>query len=199
MCPSPSSRPSWSCPRRRCAPPSCGCSRRSSSTRPRLFPTLEYTFKHALTHDVAYGSLLTGRRRALHARAMESLERLNADRLSEQVERLAHHAVRGEIVGARPSTISARRGRRPSSRAANQEAVALLDQALQALTHIPEGRSKLEQAIDIRLELRPPLLQLGPPARRAPALQGGGAARRRAGRRVASRCACTAISSTTTI
>src|SRR4029434_11039294 len=64
---------------------------------PTLFPPLEYTCKHALTHDVAYGSLLTGRRRALHARAMESLERLNADRLSEQVERLAHHAVRGEI------------------------------------------------------------------------------------------------------
>jgi class 3 adenylate cyclase len=125
-----------------------------------LFPTLEYTFKHALTHDVAYGSLLTGRRRALHARAMESLERLNADRLSEQVERLAHHAVRGEIWGKAIDYLR-QAGAKAVSRAANQEAVALLDQALQALTHIPEGRSKLEQAIDIRLELRPPLLQLG--------------------------------------
>src|SRR6266542_3477849 len=125
-----------------------------------LFPTLEYTFKHALTHDVAYGSLLTGRRRALHGRAMESLERLNADRLSEQVERLAHHAVRGEIWSKAIDYLR-QAGVKAVSRAANQKAVALLDQALQALTHIPEGRGKLEQAIDIRLELRPPLLQLG--------------------------------------
>ena len=125
-----------------------------------LFPTLEYTFKHALTHDVAYGSLLTGRRRALHARAMEALERLNADRLSEHVERLAHHAVRGEIW-EKSITYLRQAGAKAVSRAANQEAVALLDQALQVLTHLPEGQAKLEQSIDIRLELRPPLLQLG--------------------------------------
>ena len=41
----------------------------------RLFPELEYTFKHALTHEVAYGSLLQERRRALHARLVEALER----------------------------------------------------------------------------------------------------------------------------
>jgi class 3 adenylate cyclase/tetratricopeptide (TPR) repeat protein len=125
-----------------------------------LFPALEYTFKHALTHDVAYGSLLSGRRRALHARTMESLERINADRLSEHVERLAHHAVRGEIWD-KAITYLRQAGAKAVSRAANQEAVAFLDQALQALTHLPEGRSKLEQSIDIRLELRPPLLQLG--------------------------------------
>ena len=125
-----------------------------------LFPTLEYTFKHALTHDVAYGSLLTGRRRAQHGRAMESLERLNADRLGEQVERLAHHAVRGEIWDKAINYLR-QAGAKAVSRAANQEAVSLLDQALQALTHLPEGRAKLEQSIDIRLELRPPLLQLG--------------------------------------
>jgi hypothetical protein len=42
----------------------------------RLFPNLEYTFKHALTHDVSYGSLLQDRRRALHARLVEAIERL---------------------------------------------------------------------------------------------------------------------------
>jgi predicted ATPase len=63
----------------------------------RLFPDRAYTFKHALTHEVAYGSLLQERRRVLHARIVEALERLYADRLSEQVERLAHHALRGEI------------------------------------------------------------------------------------------------------
>ena len=125
-----------------------------------LFPALEYTFKHALTHDVAYGSLVTGRRRSLHARVVDALERLHADRLGEQVERLAHHAVRGEAWEKAIGYLR-QAGAKATSRAGNQEAVAHLEQALQALTHLPEGRAKLEQAIDIRLELRPPLLQLG--------------------------------------
>jgi predicted ATPase len=71
----------------------------------RLFPEREYAFKHALTHEVAYGSLLQERRRALHARIVEALEALAGDRVTEvasgrrpdQVERLAHHALRGEV------------------------------------------------------------------------------------------------------
>jgi tetratricopeptide (TPR) repeat protein len=61
----------------------------------RLFPVCEYTFKHALTHEVAYGGLLQERRRALHARIVEILEALARDRVAEQIERLAHHALRG--------------------------------------------------------------------------------------------------------
>jgi class 3 adenylate cyclase len=63
----------------------------------RLFPEIDYTFKHGLTHQVAYESLLQERRRALHARIVEALEALAGDRLAEQVERLAHHALRGEV------------------------------------------------------------------------------------------------------
>ena len=63
----------------------------------RLFPEPEYTFKHALTHEVAYGSLLLERRRVLHARLVEALEALAPERVAEQVERLAHHALRGEV------------------------------------------------------------------------------------------------------
>ena len=63
----------------------------------RLFPDHEYTFKHALTHEVAYGSLLQERRRVLHARLVEALEALAPERVAEQVERLAHHALRGEV------------------------------------------------------------------------------------------------------
>ncbi len=62
-----------------------------------LFPTAEYTFKHALTLEVAYGSLLQERRRALHARIVEAIERLYPDRLAEHTDRLAHHAFRGEV------------------------------------------------------------------------------------------------------
>ena len=60
-------------------------------------PSTEYTFKHALTHEVAYGSLLLERRRVLHARIVEALEALAPERVAEQVERLAHHALRGEV------------------------------------------------------------------------------------------------------
>ena len=63
----------------------------------RLFPEHEYTLKHALTHEVAYGSLLLERRRVLHARIVPALEALAGDRVAEQVERLAHHALRGEV------------------------------------------------------------------------------------------------------
>ncbi|MFQ5946510.1 MAG: AAA family ATPase [Anaerolineae bacterium] len=62
-----------------------------------LFPIPEYTFKHALTLEVAYGSLLQERRRALHARIVEAIERLYPDRLAEHTDRLAHHAFRGEV------------------------------------------------------------------------------------------------------
>ena len=60
-----------------------------------VLPELTYTFKHALTHEVAYGSLLQEQRRTLHARIVEALEALSPDRLAEQVDRLAYHAVRG--------------------------------------------------------------------------------------------------------
>src|SRR5437899_2125527 len=63
----------------------------------RLFPEHEYTFKHALTQQVAYEMLLQERRGALHARIVEALERLHPDRLAAQVERFAYHALRGEV------------------------------------------------------------------------------------------------------
>jgi class 3 adenylate cyclase/tetratricopeptide (TPR) repeat protein len=62
-----------------------------------LLPDAEYTFKHALTHEVAYASLVGERRRALHARVVDAIERLYPDRLAEHHDRLVHHAFRGEI------------------------------------------------------------------------------------------------------
>src|SRR5262249_37090722 len=62
-----------------------------------LFPAAQYTFKHALTHEVAYGSLLQDRRRTLHALTVAAIEGLYPERLAEHVERLAHHALRGEV------------------------------------------------------------------------------------------------------
>jgi class 3 adenylate cyclase/tetratricopeptide (TPR) repeat protein len=125
-----------------------------------LFPTVEYTFKHALTHDVAYSTLLQERRRALHARIVAALEQLHGDRLAEQVERLAHHALRGEVWDKAVGYLR-QAGAKAAARAANREAVMLFEQALGAAQHLPASRQTTERAIDLRLDLRPPLLQLG--------------------------------------
>jgi class 3 adenylate cyclase len=126
----------------------------------RLFPEREFTFKHALTHEVAYSSLLQARRRVLHARIVEALEALYQDRLAEQVDRLAHHALRGQ-TWAKALRYLRQAGARATERSASSGAVAYFEQALETLTHLPENRSTLEQAIDLRLDVRHPLLQLG--------------------------------------
>jgi pimeloyl-ACP methyl ester carboxylesterase len=61
-----------------------------------VFPELAYMFKHALIHDVAYDSLLRQRRRILHRKAGEVIEKLYADRLSEFYETLAWHFMQSE-------------------------------------------------------------------------------------------------------
>ena len=91
----------------------------------RLFPEPEYTFKHALTHEVAYNSLLLERRRVLHARIVEALEALAPERVAEQVERLAHHALRGEVWD-KAVTYCQQAGARAHDRAAFREAAACL-------------------------------------------------------------------------
>jgi tetratricopeptide (TPR) repeat protein len=125
-----------------------------------LFPDLEYAFKHALTHEVTYGGLLQERRRELHAQLVGAIERLHRDRLGEHIEKLAHHARRGEL---REKAVSYLRqaGLRATARSALHEARAWLEQALVVLATLSEGQSTLEQAFEIRLELRAVLNPLG--------------------------------------
>src|SRR5438477_3686471 len=130
----------------------------------RLFPDLEYTFKHALTHEVAYQGLLHDRQRALHARITEAIERLSTERVAEQAERLAHHALRGELWEKAVAYLR-QAGLRAMARAANREAVAHLEQALGGLRHLPETRETTELTIDIRIDLRNALHPLGDQAR----------------------------------
>jgi tetratricopeptide (TPR) repeat protein len=142
----------------------------------RLFPEPEYTFKHALTHEVAYGSLLLERRRVLHARLVEAIEALAPARGTEvvsgakglsagkqgpdRVERLAHHALRGEVWD-KAAMYCQQAGVRASDRAAFREAVAAFEQALQALTYLPESDDTRALAIDLRLALGGSLNVLG--------------------------------------
>jgi predicted ATPase len=119
-----------------------------------IYPELEYSFSHALTHEVAYGGLLQERRRTLHARIVDAIETLHADRLGGEVERLAHHALRGEL---REKAVHYLRqaGLKAAARSALPDARAWFEQALGALDALPESQSTLELAFDIRFELRP--------------------------------------------
>jgi predicted ATPase len=134
-------------------------------TRP--FPDLAYTFKHALTHQVAYSGLLQARRCTLHARIVDALEGLYVDRLAEvasgrspdQVERLAHHAWQGEVWEKAVAYLR-QAGAKAIAGSANREAVAHFERALVTLQHLPESRTTMEQAIDVRCELRMALVPL---------------------------------------
>jgi class 3 adenylate cyclase/tetratricopeptide (TPR) repeat protein len=124
-----------------------------------LFPDPEYTFTHALTHEVTYGSLLQDRRCTLHRQIVETIERRYPDRLPEHLDRLAHHAFRGE-AWEKAVTYLRQAGAKAFARSANREALAYFEQALTALTHLPETRETREQAIDLRFDLRHALFPL---------------------------------------
>jgi class 3 adenylate cyclase/tetratricopeptide (TPR) repeat protein len=126
----------------------------------RVSPEAEYTFKHALTHDVAYGSLLGEPRRDLHARIVEAIERLYRGRLAERLEQLAHHAVRGEMWD-KAAEYARQAGAQAMSRAANREAAGYLEQALSALQHLSPRAETVAKSIDLRFELRDALWSLG--------------------------------------
>jgi class 3 adenylate cyclase/tetratricopeptide (TPR) repeat protein len=126
----------------------------------RLFPELQYTFKHALTHDVTYSGVLHERRREIHARVVDATEALYADRLSEQVERLAYHTVQGELK-EKAAHYLRQAGAKAAARSAVATARTLFEQALDVLKSLPESQATMEQAFEIRLELRPVLRQVG--------------------------------------
>jgi class 3 adenylate cyclase/tetratricopeptide (TPR) repeat protein len=135
-----------------------------------LFPDLEYTFKHALTHEVAYGSLLHERRRRLHARIVEAIETLSRNRQGEQIERLAHHALRGELWDKAVAYLR-QAGLRAMARGAYREAIPHLEQALGALRHLSQTRETTELNIDLHFDLRNALLPVGDVARMGESLQ----------------------------
>jgi class 3 adenylate cyclase/tetratricopeptide (TPR) repeat protein len=125
-----------------------------------LYLDLEYSFKHALTHEVTYGGLLQERRHELHARIVDTIETLHGGRLSGEIERLAHHALRGELQEKAVHYLR-QAGLKAAARSALPGARVWFEQALGVLEAMPESRSTLEQAFEIRLELRAVLAQLG--------------------------------------
>ncbi|MGH7325118.1 MAG: adenylate/guanylate cyclase domain-containing protein [Candidatus Rokuibacteriota bacterium] len=103
-----------------------------------LFPELAYMFKHALTHDVAYNSMLVQRRKELHQVIALAIEELYGDRLTEHYEMLAYHFSKAEDW-ARALEYLLKAADKGSKTFANREAISLYDQALEAASHLGEA------------------------------------------------------------
>jgi tetratricopeptide (TPR) repeat protein len=125
-----------------------------------LFPEREYTFKHALTHEVTYGGLLQDRRRALHARIIAAIEAGGPGRLADQVDELARHAVRGEVWD-KAWDYCRQVAVKSADRRAFREAAAAYEQALDALGHLSESPDTEQSAVKLRLDLGQVLSLLG--------------------------------------
>ncbi len=110
-------------------------------------PDLQYTFRHALMHEVAYGGLLHERRRALHARVVDAIERLDSARATVELDQLALHAYRGEIWDKALAYCRAAAAR-DFARSANAAALDRVDQALHALDRLGgTGRDTLSELL----------------------------------------------------
>ena len=108
-----------------------------------------FDFVHDQVREVVYEQLLPPRRALLHATVVRVIERLHGGRLREHVERLAHHAFRGEIWD-KAVAYAHQAGNIAAERSASAQAGAWFDQALQALARLPENGETLPQAIELR-------------------------------------------------
>ena len=123
----------------------------------RATPTLEYTFKHALTHDVAYQTLPQDQRRTLHARAARALLNLPPATAERRPEIVARHLTAAELPAeAIPHWLSA--GRNAIRRSANAEAISHLRTGLDLLMRMPETRERDRQELQLQVTLGPVLI-----------------------------------------
>jgi DNA-binding NtrC family response regulator/tetratricopeptide (TPR) repeat protein len=119
-----------------------------------------HVFAHVLTQEVAYQSLPAEDRSRLHARIAEFLETLDPARRAAHLDRLADHCLHGQLW---PRAVHYLRqaAQRALVRSAYRESAQRLEEALEALGRLPETRESLEQAIDVRFDLRNALQPLG--------------------------------------
>jgi class 3 adenylate cyclase/tetratricopeptide (TPR) repeat protein len=123
-------------------------------------PEPMYSFKHALTQDVVYAGVLERRRRTYHTAAGVGLEELFSSSLDDVVELVAYHFGRGQVWD-KAATYLRQSAVKAQARSAHREALASLEEALQALRHLPETPETREQEIDVRIDLRGSLYPLG--------------------------------------
>jgi class 3 adenylate cyclase/tetratricopeptide (TPR) repeat protein len=109
----------------------------------------EYTFKHALTQEVAYNSVLTERRRAVHDQTARAMERLYAQQLENHYTELAYHYIRGNDV-AKALRYAHLAAEQAVSRAAYTEATSMLEAGLKLLDNLPEDTERLRAELALR-------------------------------------------------
>lgn len=112
------------------------------------FPELAYMFKHALTHDVAYGTLLLERRKSLHSLVASAIEELYEDRLAEHYETLAHHNYEAQVWDKALKYLN-EAGNKATAAFATREALAFYDRALEVAGRI--GETAAGSAIEISI------------------------------------------------
>jgi class 3 adenylate cyclase/tetratricopeptide (TPR) repeat protein len=115
-------------------------------------PDAEYAFKHALVQDTAYGTLLRGRRRQIHARIVATLEDQYADIVAAQPALLAQHCMEAGLV-EKAVVYWLKAGRQSSARSATTEAAAQLRKGLDALDGLPDGPERRQHELDLQLAL----------------------------------------------
>ena len=128
--------------------------------RTRIVPNLEFGFRHTLTHEVAYGTMLKRDRLLLHTSVMKVLRGRPGHELPVKVDLLAHHAYMAENWPF--ATAYCRRAASKAQAASrNGAAQALLEKALHAQSQMPHTGRNGRRGIDIRLELAQSLFALG--------------------------------------
>ncbi|SOZ19459.1 adenylate/guanylate cyclase domain-containing protein [Cupriavidus taiwanensis] len=121
------------------------------------FPEVEYTFKHALTQEVAKNSMLTEQRGVLHERTAQAIEALYPNRLKEYCSELAHHySLTGNIPKALEYLHCA--GQQAFQRSASLEAIRNLRAALELLKRLPDTPERARQELTLQLTLGPGLM-----------------------------------------
>ena len=120
-------------------------------------PDSEYTFKHALVQDAAYSTLLRSRRQQLHARIATTLESRFTEIVEGQPELVAHHCAEGGLI-EKAISYRLKAGQRAVARSAMIEAVSQLQNGLDLLSNLPEGQSREQLELDLRVALQPALV-----------------------------------------
>ncbi len=121
------------------------------------FPDVEYTFKHALTQEVAYNTLLIERRMGLHERTAQTMEELFHDQLEEHYRELAYHYTRSGSTGKAVGYLQWA-GEQAVQRSAYTEAIDHLTTALDLLKNLPDTPERTQQELTLQLALGTPLV-----------------------------------------
>jgi predicted ATPase len=112
-------------------------------------PTAEYMFKHALVQDAAYGTLLRGPRRQLHARIAEALEAHSPEMMDSQPELFAQHYAEAGLT-KKSVACWGKAGLRSAARSAMAEAAAQLQKGLDQLALLPDTLERQRQELELR-------------------------------------------------